>query len=142
MTETMACSVSRLTIGEVARRAGCKVETIRYYERVGVLPAPPRTTGGHRLYGRAHLKRLVFVRRSRELGFGLSAIGGLLDLAEGGTKTCADVKTLTLQHVDEVRCRITDLKKMERALRGMARRCAGGEASDCPVIDALYGDSH
>ncbi len=142
MGGTTASVTSQLTIGALSKRTGCNIETIRYYERIGILPAPPRTEGGHRLYGRDHLKRLFFVRRSRELGFSLKEVRGLLSLVDGGDYTCAEVKTLTLRHADEVKRKITDLRKMERVLKDMASQCDGGEIPECPVIDALFGDTH
>ena len=79
-------------IGQLSRRSGVNIETIRFYERVGILPKPPRSQGGHRLYDEAHEKRLHFVRRSRELGFSLDEIRGLLRLVDGGRYTCSEVR--------------------------------------------------
>ena len=127
------------TIGVLSRRTGCKVETIRYYERIGILPAPGRSAGGHRLYDEDHLKRLTFVRRSRELGFTLDEIRTLLGLVDSGDVTCAEVKELTLRHAGEVRRKIADLRRMERVLKEMAAQCDGGIVPDCPIVEALYG---
>ena len=126
------------TIGVLSRRTGCKVETIRYYERIGLLPAPARSAGGHRLFGEDHLKRLTFIRRGRELGFSLDDIRGLLGLVDGGAYTCAEVKAVTLEHLGEVRRKLADLRRLERVLKGMAAECDGGSLPDCPVIDALF----
>lgn len=126
------------TIGVLSRRTGCKVETIRYYERIGLLPAPARSAGGHRLFGEDHLKRLTFIRRGRELGFSLDDIRGLLGLVDGGAYTCAEVKAVTLEHLGEVRRKLADLRRLERVLKGMAAECEGGAVPDCPVIDALF----
>ena len=126
------------SIGVLSRRTGCKVETIRYYERIGLLPAPSRSAGGHRLYGEDHLKRLTFIRRGRELGFSLDDIRGLLGLVDGGAYTCAEVKAVTLEHLGEVRRKLADLRRLERVLKGMAAECEGGAVPDCPVIDALF----
>jgi MerR family mercuric resistance operon transcriptional regulator len=126
------------TIGSLSRGTGCKIETIRYYERIGLLPKPPRSQGGHRLYEEAHLKRLTFIRRSRELGFTLHEVRGLLRLVDGGSYTCAEVKALTLDHVAEVRHKLADLRKVKRVLEEMAAECDGGEVPECPIIDALY----
>ena len=142
MGGTTVSVTSPLTIGALSKHTGCNIETIRYYERIGILPAPPRTEGGHRLYGRDHLKRLFFIRRSRELGFSLEEVRGLLSLVDGGDYTCAEVRSLTLKHAGEVKRKITDLRKMERVLKDMASQCAGGEIPECPVIDALFGDTH
>ena len=127
-----------MSIGAMSKRTGCKIETIRYYERIGVMPAPARTEGGHRLYGRDHLKRLTFIRRSRELGFGLKEVRELLSLVDGGGSTCAEVEALTLEHLGEVRRKLADLERMERVLREMASRCEGGEIPECPIIEALF----
>ena len=126
------------TIGSLSKGTGCKIETIRYYERIGLLPKPPRSQGGHRLYEEEHLKRLTFIRRSRELGFTLHEVRGLLRLVDGGEYSCAEVKALTLDHVAEVRRKLADLRKVKRVLEEMAAECDGGEVPECPIIDALY----
>ncbi len=126
------------TIGVLSKGTGCNIETIRYYERIRLMPKPPRSPGGHRLYEDDHLRRLTFIRRSRELGFTLEEVRGLLRLVDGGSYTCAEVKTLTLDHAAEVRRKVADLRKLERVLREMAAECAGGEVPECPIIDTLY----
>lgn len=123
-------------IGELSQRTAVNIETIRYYERIGLLPSPPRTEGGHRLYSGTHLKRLVFIRRSRELGFTLDDIRNLLELVEGGY-ACGDVQIAALAHVKTIRRKIADLRRMERTLAETAARCEGGTAPDCPIIDVL-----
>ena len=138
MTEKSNSQVQHLTRGEVSKRAGCHIETVRYYERIGLLPPPPRSKGGHRIYSRDHLKRLNFICRSRELGFTLKQVRDLLRLVDGGSYTCAEVKALTLDHVVEVRRKVADLRRMARVLKEMAARCEGGTVPDCPIIDALY----
>ncbi len=127
-----------LGIGALSRGTGVNIETIRYYERIGILPPPPRSRGGHRVYSVDHMKRLAFVRRSRELGFSLQEVRGLLGLVDGGEVTCDQVKTMTLGHLDEVRQRIADLRRMERVLREMAATCEGGNVPECPIIDTLF----
>ncbi len=127
-----------ITIGALSRRTGVKVETIRYYERIGVLPRPDRTEGGHRSYDETQLKRLGFVRRARELGFALQDVRALLALVDGGDYSCAEVRDVTLQHLRAVRRRIADLRRMEQVLRAMAAECDGGQVPDCPIIDALF----
>ena len=134
----MEHSKSSSTIGSLSKATGCKVETIRYYERIGILPAPPRTNGGHRSFGDEHLKRLSFVRRSRELGFSLDEVRQMLRLVDGGDVTCEQVREITLEHLHDVQNKIADLKQMERTLKDTAARCAGGEAPDCPIIDSLF----
>ena len=126
------------TIGALSKGTGCNIETIRYYERIGLMPKPSRSPGGHRLYEEDHLRRLTFIRRSRELGFTLEEVRGLLRLVDGGSYTCAEVKALTLDHAAEVRRKVADLRKLERVLKEMAAECDGGEVPECPIIDTLY----
>lgn len=130
-----------IKIGMLSERTGCNIETIRYYERIELLPPPPRSQGGYRLYGAEHLKRLTFIRRSRELGFTLEEVRGLLRLVDGGDYSCAEVKAFTLDHVDQVRRKIVDLRKLEKVLKDMASQCDGGEVPECPVIDALFKEA-
>ena len=125
-----------LTIGALSEGAGVNIETIRYYERIGLLPAPPRSQGGHRLYGSGHRKRLAFIRRGRELGFTLDEIRNLLGLVEGGY-TCGEVRDAALTHLKDIRSKIADLRRMERTLAGTAARCEGGAAPECPIVDVL-----
>jgi MerR family mercuric resistance operon transcriptional regulator len=126
------------TIGSLSRDTGCNIETIRYYERIGLMPAPPRSKGGHRLYEKDHLKRLSFIRRSRDLGFALEEVRGLLRMIDGHDYTCDEVKVLTLNHLQGVQQKIADLRRLEKALKTMAAECEGGNVPDCPIIDALY----
>ncbi len=126
------------TIGSLSRDTGCNIETIRYYERIGLMPKPPRSKGGHRLYEKDHLKRLSFIRRSRDLGFTLEEVRGLLRMIDGHDYTCDEVKVLTLNHLQEVQQKITDLRRLERVLKTMAAECEGGNVPDCPIIDALH----
>ncbi len=140
--EALPAKAPPLTRGMLSRRTGCHIETIRYYEGIGLMPAPRRSQGGHRLYDEEQLKRLTFIRRARELGFSLREIRGLLALVDGGNYSCRQVEALTLEHLDEVRSKITDLKKLERTLADIASQCNGGRVPECPVIDALFRDSH
>lgn len=126
------------TIGNVSKRSGVKVETIRYYEQEGLLPEPPRSEGGHRQYDERHLRRLTFIRRSRELGFPVEQVRGLLSLVDEKDYTCAQVKDVTLEHLADVRKKIADLRTIEGVLNEMASHCAGGLVPDCPIVDALY----
>ncbi len=126
-------------IGALADASGCKVETIRYYEKIGVMPAPPRTRGGHRFYTHDHVKRLVFIRRCRGLGFGIDEIRELLGLVDGGDATCGQVREIVARHLAEVRRRLADLRAMQRMLAAAAAECEAGTPPACPVIDAVYG---
>lgn len=122
---------------ELARRTGCNAETIRYYEKVRLLPPPDRSPSGYRLYGSAHLQRLRFIMRSRELGFSVPEVRGLLDLVDGGSQSCAEVKQRTERHLADVRARIADLKRIERVLAQTSTQCSGEQVPQCPVLDAL-----
>ena len=124
--------------GELAKQADCNLETVRYYEKVGLMPDPPRSTGGHRVYDNDHLKRLTFIRRSRELGFTIDEVRGLLELVDGGNFTCAEIHDVTVDHVKSVQAKIADLKKLEKVLKGMAAQCTQGDIPECHVIDALF----
>ena len=127
-----------LQIGALARQSRCNVETIRYYERVGLLPAPPRSAARYRLYEAADVRRLAFVRRARELGFTLDQVRALLALsAKHSGDACAEVRDLAAAHLAEVRTKIADLRAMERVLTDAVRQCAAGELPGCPIIDAL-----
>jgi MerR family mercuric resistance operon transcriptional regulator len=136
-----AITVSRdstFTIGTLSERSGVNIETIRFYERVGILPKAPRSAGRQRIYDRDLLKRLIFVRRSRELGFSLEEIRDLLRLVDGRRYSCAEVKALTLGHLAEVQRTIADLGRLQRTLSRVAGMCRGGRVPDCPIIDALF----
>jgi len=131
-----------LLIGELSRRTGVNIETIRYYERIRMLPAPPRSTSGRRVYGPAEARSLAFIRRSRELGFTLNEIRALLALsASSGQEACAEVRELAAGHLAEVQAKIADLRAMERILADAVRRCDAGEQPGCPLIDALSATS-
>ncbi len=124
-------------IGSLSQRVGVKIETIRYYEHEGLLPSPPRTSGGHRSYGEDHLKRLTFIRRSRELDFSMAEVRDLLALVDGGSYTCGEVRALTMDHAKSVRQKIADLRRMEKMLVAISSQCEGGSIPECPIIDAL-----
>jgi MerR family mercuric resistance operon transcriptional regulator len=123
--------------GELAKRTGCNIETVRYYERIGLLPAPPRSENGFRSYDERHFTRLTFIRRARELGFTLGEVQGLLRLVDGGHYTCAQVQELALQHAEDIQRKIEDLQRMWQVLRETATECSGEEVPDCPIIEIL-----
>ena len=125
------------TIGALSKYSGVNIETIRYYEKIKIMPSPPRSQGGYRLYNESHRRRLSFIRRSRELGFSLEEIRGLLTLVDDKSYTCAQVENITVNHLNTTRRKIADLQKLEAALDGMVSKCHGGHVPDCPVIDAL-----
>ena len=127
-----------LSIGLLSTQTNCKVETIRYYEKIGIFPKPPRTEGGHRVYSENHLKRLVFIRRGRELGFSLEDIRALLNLIDGGANTCQQVEAIALHHIGNIHQKILDLKKLEKILAKISSECEGGVVPECPILDALF----
>jgi MerR family transcriptional regulator, mercuric resistance operon regulatory protein len=127
-----------LTRGALAAETGCNIETIRYYEQIGILPPPPRSEGGHRLYGPDLVTRLQFVRRARDLGFTLEEIRELLGLVDGGNYTCAQIEGIAIAHVEEIRRKIADLNRLKKTLEAMAAQCGGGTIPECPIIDALF----
>ncbi|PKP68041.1 MAG: MerR family transcriptional regulator [Alphaproteobacteria bacterium HGW-Alphaproteobacteria-5] len=135
----MAFTVPRGAIkrGELAKRSGCNIETIRYYEKIGLLTEPDRTASGHRLYAPDDQARLGFIMRGRDLGFDIEDIRGLLGLVDGGHQTCAEIKERTERHLADVRAKIADLGRIERVLAATAAQCSGDEVPQCPVLDAL-----
>jgi len=137
MNERAAGKPKRLTIGGLSTGAAVNIETVRYYERVGLLPTPRRTAGGHRLYGPEHVMRLTFVRRARELGFTLEEIRALLRLADEEQPSCSKVRVVASGHLEDVRAKIADLKRMERALSETVARCARGNRPECPLLEVL-----
>ena len=122
---------------ELAERTGCNLETIRYDEKTGMLPDPPRSAAGYRLYDDRHVDRLRFILRGRELGFAISDIRGLLDLVDGGTQTCALVEERTERHLIDVRAKIADLERIAAVLEATAAECSCDTVPDCPILDAL-----
>ena len=141
MAKSGNTAAKKWTIGALSKRTGCNIETIRYYEKIGLLPSPPRSEGGHRVYDENHLKRLAFIRRTRELGFTLNQVRELLGLVDGGDYGCGDVQEITLGHLGDVRRKISDLKRLERVLKNMAAECPGGTVPECPIIDVLYAET-
>lgn len=131
----------KMFIGVLSKRTGCNIETIRFYERIGVMPKPPRTEGGHRVYTEDHFKRLTFIRRSRQLGFSLDTVRALLGLADGEGRTCKDVERIANRHLREVRAKLDDLAIMDEVLSEMVSRCAGGTKPECPLIEALFEEA-
>ncbi|MGQ0534026.1 MAG: MerR family transcriptional regulator [Caulobacteraceae bacterium] len=129
-------AANHFTIGRLSAQTGVNVETVRYYERIGLLPKPPRSKGGRRLYDAAASRRLAFIRRARELGFSIDEIRALIVLSARNGR-CADVYALTCKHLTDIRAKIADLKKLERTLAKTAERCARDASPDCPIIEAL-----
>lgn len=126
-----------MKIGELARAVGAKIETIRYYERIGLLPEPDRTAANYRSYGEPHRARLAFIRHSRELGFTIDEIRSLLDLADDPSRDCAEADRIATGHLDQVEAKIAQLETLRDELSRIVGRCRGGLAGDCRVIEAL-----
>ena len=126
------------TIGQISSQTGVNIETIRYYEKEGILPNPPRTSGGHRVYNESIQNRFLFIRRSRELGFSIEETRSLLSMADGEF-TCKQVHELTVSHLETVRLKIRDLKRLEKTLKGIVDECSRGNDPCCPVIETLSG---
>jgi len=127
-------------IGEVAKHVGLGAETVRYYEQIGVLHAPERAQNGYRLYGDDHLKRLRFIKRSRELGFSLDKVRSLLSLADDKDMTCRSVRDIAEEHLNEVRRNIADLQAMEQMLQAAVKPCPGDDSRTCPILDVLFSE--
>ena len=137
MRPITALRADGVPVGELSRLAGVNIETIRYYEKIKMLPAPARTKGGHRVYGPKETRILVFIRRGRELGFTLDQIRALLNLAAPGKASCGEVRAIAARHLEDVRAKITDLEKLERLLAKTIKQCSGKAVPDCPVLDVL-----
>ncbi len=127
----------QFTIGHVAQATGCKVQTIRYYEQIGLLPAPLRSPGNQRLYSEQHLHRLGFIRHARELGFSLSAIRDLLSLSDSPEQPCAAADAIARNQLAEVERRLSQLQALKHELERMVGLCHGTRIADCRVIEVL-----
>lgn len=132
---------AEFTIGRLARRSGVKVSTIRYYEQAGLMPEPRRSPGNQRIYEYDHLKRLMFIRHCRELGFSQAAIRDLLEMSHNSDQSCDAVTDIALVQRDELDRRIAQLTDLRSELNRMIRACAGGKIKDCRIVEALIGDA-
>jgi MerR family transcriptional regulator, mercuric resistance operon regulatory protein len=137
MAAITASRAETLPIGGLSKRSGVNIETIRYYERVKLLSPPPRTASGRRVYDLTDLRTLVFIRRSRELGFSLDEVRALLRLGGPEKASCREVREIAAHHLEDIRSKLRDLKKLERLLATTVARCSGRKAPDCPVLDIL-----
>lgn len=126
-----------LTIGQLAAAMATKVETIRFYEKVGLLPAPARTAGNYRAYDQSHLNRLSFIRRSRDLGFSVDQVRALLGLADDRDRSCEAIDIIAKEHLSDIDRKITDLHALRRELDSMITQCSCGTVADCRIIEAL-----
>lgn len=130
-----------LGIGELSRTTGCNIETIRYYERLGLLHKPLRTEGGHRIYNSANQRRLLFILKTRRLGFSLERTREMLSLAENTERSCADALALVNSNLCDVKEKIAELQRIQHALEQMANDCQcccpGARAPECTIVDVL-----
>jgi MerR family mercuric resistance operon transcriptional regulator len=139
----MAFTTSRnrtYSSGELAKLSGVPFENIRYFETIGLIPPPRRAANGRRVFADIHHRKLVFIRRARELGFSQEEVRALLQLSDGTPSLCAEVKALADTHLASVRNRLAALRKMEELLADVSSRCGTGSTAACPIIDVLYSD--
>jgi MerR family mercuric resistance operon transcriptional regulator len=131
--------MEKLTIGQLAKKANVNLETIRYYERRGLLPEPPRNKSGHRQYSLEEVKRTEFIKRCQALGFSLKEVSELLLLRVIPGTTCGDIKARVETKIEDVEKRIVDLEKIRKALLRMSSKCIGkGPVGQCPILEELY----
>jgi MerR family mercuric resistance operon transcriptional regulator len=129
------------TIGELAALSGVHLETIRYFERIALLAPPERSAGGHRLFSRQHLARLIFIRRAREMGFSQAEVRALLSLSDGELTSCGEIRHVAENHLTNIRQRLRDLRRLERLLASTVVKCTGGKVPKCPIIEVIGGVS-
>ncbi len=134
----MTNGTKSLSRGLLSKKTGVNGETIRYYEKIGLMPEPLRSASGYRVYDHSHLKRLSFIKRCRELGFTLKEIAALLGLVDGGSYSCAEIRDHTKSHLQDIDNKIRDLQKMQQTLRNMVSECEGGLVPECPIIESLF----
>lgn len=139
---TASISADAYSIGKLAKIANTKVQTIRYYEQIGLIPAVHRTQGNQRFYGGHHRDRLSFIRHARELGFPLDSIREMLALSDDPDRSCAMVDQIAQQQLDAVKSRIARLRALQSELERMLEQCGAGKVRDCHVIEVLADHSH
>jgi DNA-binding transcriptional MerR regulator len=128
----------RLGIGALAQATGVKAVTIRFYEKIRLMPLPPRTEGNYRAYRLEHLQRLRFIRRCRDLGFNLDQVRELLRLSVQGSSDCSGIDRITAKHLEDIERKIADLKSLAAELRRINRQCRGpGPIAECRILEAL-----
>ena len=126
-----------MTIGQLGKATGTAVETVRYYERIGLLPKAARTAGNYRSYGSGEVAKLSFIRRSRSLGFGLEQVRALLELAHDRGRPCSEVDALARRNLDDVEAKISDLVALRHELSSLIEQCGRGTVDDCRILEAL-----
>jgi Cu(I)-responsive transcriptional regulator len=125
------------TIGALGKMTGVNIETIRYYERIGLLPGAARTSSNYRVYGDTHVRRLTFIRKARDLGFPIETVRRMLALSDQPDRPCGEVDVLVVEQMREVERKIADLERLRAELDRLAHQCRGGLVSDCRIIEAL-----
>ena len=125
-------------IGEMSRQTGVGIETIRYFEKIGMMPPPGRSEGGNRQYNNDHLQRLFFINRCRQIGFSQNEIKALLLMVDAKDITCSEVHNITVEHIRDIKKKIRDLRKLEKVLTKMANEFSRGDIPDCPIIETLF----
>ncbi len=125
------------TIGALGKLTGVNIETIRYYERIGLLPGAARTSSNYRVYGDTHVRRLTFIRKARDLGFPIEMVRRMLALSDQPDRPCREVDALVGEQMREVERKIADLERLWEELDRLAHQCSGGLVSDCRIIEAL-----
>ncbi|MFO1107285.1 MAG: Cu(I)-responsive transcriptional regulator [Amaricoccus sp.] len=130
-----------MTIGEVAAASGVSAKMVRYYESIGLIPAPERSGNGYRVYGPRDVHVLSFIRRARKLGFSVAQIARLVGLWQDKDRASAEVKAIASAHITELEERIAELQAMARTLGELSRACHGNERPDCPILDDLAGSA-
>ena len=137
LAATTRAEAGPFSIGELARQTGCQPETVRYYERIGLLGDPARSEGGQRRYDARALERLMFIRHARDFGFPVAAVRELLALSDQPDRPCDEVDALARRHLDEVTSRIERLEALRAELLHMITQCAGGKVERCRIIEVL-----
>ena len=137
MTKLAQAHGEKFPIGTLAKQSGANIETIRYYERIGLLTRPLRSSNGRRIYGHSDLRTLIFIRRARELGFPLEDIRSLLTLGGPASATCGEVREIAARHLADIRSKLHDLGNLENLLASTVSQCSGGSVRECPVLDIL-----
>ena len=137
-SSSMTNDTKNLSRGLLSKKTGVNSETIRYYEKIRLMPDPLRSANGYRIYDDSQLKRLAFIKRCRELGFTLKEITVLLQLVDGDSYTCAEIRDHTKSHLQDVDDKIRDLRKMQQTLRDMVSECEGDSVPKCPIVEALF----
>lgn len=134
----MAGAFESCSRGGLAQRTGCNAETIRYYEKIGIMPEPARTAAGHRVYEASDQKRLTLILRLRDLGFSIEELREVLLLIDSETITCGEVETITQDHIGVIKAKIRDLRTILGALQELVAKCDGGDTPDCGALTELF----